>query len=314
MTEKMMKAVRYNEFGGPGVLKMEQVQRPEPKEDEVLVRICTAGVLPIDWKIRQGWMPMPIKFPVIPGSAFSGVIEKIGANITDFETGQKVFGRSTTGTYAEYTVVAADAIALKPESIGFDEAAAISGGATTAWQVLFHDGNVQAGDHVLIHGAAGGVGLFAVQLAKWKGAHVTATAGSANVDYVRSLGAETVIDYTTTRFEEVVRDMDFVLDAVGGEVLERSWSVIKQGGALISIAGQPSMERAQEQGVRLLKPSRAFAKKDLETIAKLMDEGKVKGFVSQLFSLQEAAQAHELSQGGHGRGRIVLRVADNQSC
>ncbi|WP_225986288.1 NADP-dependent oxidoreductase [Psychrobacillus glaciei] len=305
-----MEAVRYSEFGGPEVLKVERVKRPEPKEDEVLVRVHSSGVLPIDWKIRQGWMPMPVHFPVIPGSAFAGVIEKVGASVTEFKVGQEVFGRTSNGSYATYTTVSIDTIALKLESIGFNEAAAISGGATTAWQVLFNDGNVKAGDRVLIHGAAGGVGLFAIQFAKWMGAHVTATAGPTNLEYVRSIGADMVIDYTSTQFEKVVQDMDFVLDTVGGETLEKSWSVIRKGGVLISIAGQPSLERAQEKGVRLIKPSRAFAKKDLETIAQLMDEGKVKGFVGQKFSLHEAAQAHELSQRGHGRGRIILQIVE----
>jgi NADPH:quinone reductase-like Zn-dependent oxidoreductase len=306
----MIKVVRYHQFGGPEVLRLEHVQRPEPKEDEVLVRIYAAGVLPIDWKIRQGRVPMPVHFPVIPGSAFAGVIESVGKNVIEFAVGQEVFGRSANGSYAEYTIASKDAIALKPESISFDEAAAISGGATTAWQVLFHDCSLKAEDRVLIHGAAGGVGLFAVQFAKWKGAYVTATAGPNNVDYVRSLGADTIIDYTSTRFEEVVRDMDLVLDTVGGETLERSWSVIKQGGALISIAGRPSLERAQEKGIRLISPSKGTSKQDLEAIAKLMDEKKVVGFIGQRFPLQEAAQAHELSQSGHGRGRIVIQIAD----
>ena len=310
MSESMMEAVRYHEFGGPEVLKIEQVSRPEPKEDEVLVRVHVAGVLPFDWKVRQGLIPMPVRFPVIPGSAFAGVIEKVGANVTEFEVGQAVFGRSSNGSYATYTIATPDKIALKPASIGFDEAAAISGGATTAWQVLFNDGELKAGDRVLIHGAAGGVGQFAVQFAKWKGAYVAATAGPSNVDYVRSIGADTVIDYTSTRFEKVIHDMDLVLDTVGGESLEKSWSVIKQGGALVSIAGQPSLERAQEEGVRLIKPSQVLAQKDLENIARLMDEGKVKGSVGQGFPLHEAAQAHELSQRGHGRGRIVLRIVE----
>jgi len=306
-----MEAVRYSQFGGTEVLKVEIMERPEPKEEEVLVRIYASGVLPIDWKIRQGWIPMPVSFPVIPGSAFAGVIEKVGANVTEFIAGQEVFGRTSNGSYANYTTVSTDTIALKPKSIGFDEAAAISGGATTAWQALFNEGNVKAGDQILIHGAAGGVGLFAVQFAKWMGAHVTATAGPTNLEYVRSIGADAVIDYTSIQFEKVVHNMDFVLDTVGGETLEKSWSVIRQGGTLISIAGQPSIERAQEEGVKVIKPSRTFAKEDLETIAKLMNEGKVKGYVGQRFSLHEVAQAHELSQRGHGRGRIILRIVEN---
>jgi len=310
MRENMMEAVLYDQFGGSEVLKLRKVKRPKPKENEVLVRIYAAGVLPIDWKIRQGLIPMPVSFPVIPGSSFAGIIEEIGASVTEFEVGQEVFGRTSNGSYATYTTVTTGEITLKPKSIGFDEAAAITGGATTAWQVLFHDGNVKAGDQVLIHGAAGGVGLFAAQFAKWKGAYVTATAGPANLEYVRSIGADMVIDYTSTAFEKVVHDMDFVLDTIGGETLEKSWAVIKPGGALISIASQPSLERALKEDVRLIKPSRGFAKEVLEKIVCLMEEGKVKGYVGQRFSLHEAAQAHELSQRGHGRGRIILQMVD----
>ncbi|RKP46758.1 NADP-dependent oxidoreductase [Cohnella endophytica] len=307
MSENTMQAVRYHQFGGSEVLHLEEVPRPQPQAGEVLIRVCAAGVLPVDWKIRKGLFPMPVRFPNIPGTALAGVVEEIGPDVTRFRKGQAVFGRSTKGTYSEYTTAPEEALALKPDSISFDEAATISGGATTAWRTIVIDGGVKAGDRVLVHGAAGGVGLFATQFAIWKGARVIGTAGPANIDFVRSLGAETAIDYTSTPFEEVVDDVDLVLDTIGGETLDRSWSVIKRGGSLISIAGQPPLEKGQELGIKVMRSSLATSQ-DLTDIARLLDDGVVRTYIEKTYSLSEARQAHEWSEKGHGRGRIVLRV------
>ena len=241
-----MQAIRVHQYGGPEQLKLEQIPRPEPQADEVLVRVHAAGVLPIEWKIRQGLFESihPAAFPYTPGSAFAGVVEEVGAGATAFQKGQAVFGRSNKGAYAEYTPGSVETLALKPASLSFVEAATISGSATVAWVSLFDNGALQPGQRVLIHGAAGGVGSFAVQFARWKGARVIATASTANVDFVRALGAETVIDYTRTPFEHAVHDVDLVLDTIGGEVMQRSMSVVKRGGTLISLLQQPSQEWA----------------------------------------------------------------------
>jgi NADPH:quinone reductase-like Zn-dependent oxidoreductase len=312
MPKKMISVISVHQYGGPEVLKLEQILCPEPKDGEVLIRIHAAGVLPADWKIRQGLFKevRSIQFPYIPGSSFAGVVEDVGAGVASIWKGQQVFGRSTSGTYAEYTVASTDSLVLKPHSISFDEAATISGGAATAWQSIMHDGGLKAGERVLIHGAAGGVGLFAVQFAIWKGANVIGTASSINVDFVRSLGAETVIDYTSTSFEQVVQSVDLVLDTVGGETLERSWSVVKSGGTIVSLLEQPSLEKAKELGIRALKPSRLSTSEDLKTIAQLFEKGIVKTVIAKIFPLHEAGLAHEMSQRGHGRGRIVLHVSD----
>ncbi|WJH34468.1 NADP-dependent oxidoreductase [Paenibacillus sp. CC-CFT747] len=219
--KKMISVIQVYQYGGPEVMKLERIPCPEPKEGEVLIRILSAGVLPADWKLRQGLFKevRSIPFPYIPGTSLAGIVEEIGEGVTTFRKGEPVFGRSATGTYTEYTITSPKSLALKPYSISFDEAATISGGAATAWQALIHDGGLQAGERVLIHGAAGGVGLFAVQFAKWKGAHVIGTASAANVDFVRSLGADLVIDYSSTSFEQVVQDVDLVLDTVGGKRL-----------------------------------------------------------------------------------------------
>jgi NADPH:quinone reductase-like Zn-dependent oxidoreductase len=308
MSGKMMKAVRVHQFGGPEQLQLEQIPCPEPMEGEVLVHVHAAGILPIEWKIRQGLFKFPITFPYIPGSAFSGVIEEVGAGVTKFQKGQRVFGRSTKGTYAEYTTAPFESLALIPQSISFEEAAAISGGATTAWQALVNEVVLKAGDRVLIHGAAGGVGLFATQFAKWKEAYVIVTAGPTNLDFVRSLGADEVIDYTSTPFEQNVQNVDLVFDTVGGQTLERSWAVVKQGGTLITIAGLPSPDKAEEHGIKAIKPTKLASSEDLEAIVHLMDIGQVKAFIQTTFTLQQIQQAHELSQTGHGRGRIILKI------
>lgn len=312
-TRQMMQAIRVHQYGGPEQLKLEQIPCPEPQPGEVLVRVHATGVLPVEWKIRQGFFHafQPATFPYIPGSAFAGVVAEVGAGVTAFEIGQAVFGRSNKGTYAEYTTASVETLALKPASLSFDEAATISGGATTAWEALFDRGGLQAGQRVLILGAAGGVGSFAVQLARWKGAQVIGTTGAANVDFVRSLGAETVVDYTSTLVEQVVHDVDLVVDTVGGQTLESAWPAIKRQGTLVSTAGLPSREKARELGIRALFFSGGRPSSErLQTIAQLIDEGQVKVTLARIFPLREASLAHELSQRGHGRGRIVLHIAD----
>lgn len=310
MTRKSIQAIRFHQFGGPEQLRFETVQCPEPLEGEVLIRVHAAGVLPIDWKIRQGLMKFPLTLPVIPGTSFAGIIEQVGPGVTAFQQGQAVFGRSTKGTYTEYTTAAVGGVAHLPPSVSFAEAATITGGAATAWQALVNEANIKSGDKVLVHGAAGGVGQYAVQLAKWKGAFVIGTAGPANVDFVGSLGADQVIDYTRASFENVAADMDVVLDTIGGETLEKSWSIVKQGGILISLVAQLSQDKATASGIKALKPTALASSKDLEHIVQLMAEGKIKAVIAKAFSLQDAGQAQVLSQLGHGRGRIVLHIAD----
>lgn len=313
MSKQMIQAIRVHQYGGPEQLNLEQIPYPEAQSGEVLVRVCATGVLPVEWKIRQGFFHafQPATFPYIPGSAFAGVIEEVGPLVTTWKVGQAVFGRSNKGTYAEYTTVSEATLALKPASLSFDEAATISGGATTAWEALFDRGGLQAGQRVLILGAAGGVGSFAVQFARWKSAQVIGTTGTANVDFVRSLGTETVIDYTSTPVDQVVHNVDLVVDTVGGQTLESAWPVLKRGGTLVSIAGQPSQEKAHELGIRALFFSGGRTSGELlQTIAQLIDEGSVKTTLARIFPLREASFAHKLSQSGHGRGRIVLHIAD----
>lgn len=326
----MMQVIHVHEYGEPEQLRIEQRPRPEPKEGEVLIRVHATGVLPIECKVRQGLMAkvMPRTFPYIPGSAFAGVIEEVGSGVTAFHKGQAICGRSVNGTYAEYTTTLAEVpklqpnatgfrqsnlislLAPKPEMLSFEEAATLSGGATTAWNALFEDGDVRAEQRVFIHGGSGGVGLFAVQFARWKGAEVIATTSTANVDFVRSLGAEQVIDYTTTSFDKIAQNIDFVLDTIGGETLQRSMHIVKRGGTLVSVIEPPSPELAQELGIRAVKNAVIPTSENLQKIIQVLEEGHAKPVIQEVFSLYEAPQAHALCQTGHGRGRIVLHIAD----
>lgn len=311
MATQTINAIQVHDYGDADQLKLEQIPVPDAQQGEVLVRVHAAGVNPVDWKIRAGWMKAfrPSTFPYVPGADLAGVVAKVGPGVTTFEPGQEVFGRSSQGSYAEYALAPANTLAVKPASLSFDEAATIPVGATTAWQGLFDYGNLQPGQRVLILGGAGGVGNFAVQFARWKGAHVISTASTRNADFVRSLGAEQVIDYTQTQVADAVHDVDLVLDTVGGEALSGVLPTLKRGGTLVSIAGQPDEAKAKERDVRIARFSAQVSTELLNTFAKLIDEGHVKVFVGPVFSLNEAGKAQELSQSGHGRGRIVLHIA-----
>ncbi len=314
LATQTMWAVRVYSYGGPEQLKLERVERPRPQAGEVLLRVHAAGVNPLDWKIRQGLMKefMPMTFPYIPGIEVSGVVEEVGPGVTAFEIGQAVYGQSAKGAYAEYLTISVETLALKPETLSFAEAATVPVGATTAWRALFEHGGLTSGQRVLIQGAAGGVGLFAVQLAKWKGAQVIGTASTANLAFVRGLGADTVVDYTKIPPQGMPQNVDLVLDGVGGKALLSALTALRRGGTLISTASPPPQEEAQARGVRAImihsQPSSAL----LQMVARLIDEGHLKVTTGRIFPLSEAQQAHEHGQGGHGRGRIVLQIADER--
>ena len=232
-TEKAtMKAVRIHSFGGPDVLRLEEVPKPEPKSDQLLVRVYAAGVNPVDWKIREGRLGK-IPLPAIVGSDFSGEVEALGAETKDFHVGEAVFGvvGEGSGSYAEYAVAPTSQVTEKPPGLSHFEAAAMPIASLTAWQALFDTADLKFGQKVLIHAAAGGVGHFAVQFAKWKEAYVIGTASAQHAEFVRQLGADEVIDYRRMRFDEVVQDVDVVFDTIGGDTQERSWKVLKQAGS-----------------------------------------------------------------------------------
>ena len=309
-----MKAVRVHEYGGPEVLKYENAPRPRPVAGEVLVRIHAAGVNPVDWKVRAGQLKHVIAYPMpmIPGWDVSGVVEATGPNVTRLKKGDEVYGQPDVvrnGTYAEFTVVPESELALKPTSIDHVHAASVPIAALTAWQGLFDVGGLRTGQKVLIHGAAGGIGSFAVQLARWKGAHVIGTASGSNQEFLRNLGAELAIDYENARFDDHVCNVDLVLDTIGGDTLKRSWKVLKKGGILVSTVEMPAAQEAEAHGVRAAMVSMKVDPDQLAEIAKLVDAGMLRPIVEAVFPLEEARHAQELSQTGHARGKIVLKVA-----
>jgi NADPH:quinone reductase-like Zn-dependent oxidoreductase len=305
-----MRAIRVHAFGGPDQLKLEIVPRPEPREGLVLLRILSAAVNPTDWKHRMGASQAydPVIFPWTPGIDAAGVIAAVGPGVTKLSIGQAVYGRPMA-SYAEYAAAAEGALSPKPANLDFDQAAAVPVGALTAWMSLFDVARLEPGQRVLIQGAAGGVGLFAVQLARWKGAHVIGTSSAANVDFVRSLGADQSLDYNAAPVENDVRDVDVVFDTVGGEVTARSLASLRKGGTLVTVAGPVPEERAAELGVRAVRGGRA-AQEVLPRITELIEAGQLKPAVGRVFPLAEAAQAQAESQSGHGRGRIILKVAE----
>jgi NADPH:quinone reductase-like Zn-dependent oxidoreductase len=311
----MMKAIVIHEFGGPEVLKYEDAPRPEPKEDEVLIKVMAAGVNPVDASIRAGHMRRFTgeKLPLIPGMDVAGVVEKTGAKITKFKTDDAVYAYLSfqeQGGYAEFAIAKENETALKPKESTYEGAAAVPLAATTAWQALVDTAKIDKGQTILIHGASGGVGHFAVQIAKARGAKVIAVASTPNQGLLKELGADQAIDYTTTKFEEVVKDVDVVLDAVRGDTLARSYSVVKKGGIIVSITGQPDAAECEKRGIRGASLMAHPDAKVLEDLAKLIDDKKLKPVVSRVFPLAEATVAHEQIATRHTRGKIVLKVAD----
>ena len=313
-----MKAIRIHRYGGPEVLKYEDAPRPKPQAGEVLIRVHAAGVNPIDWKVREGHMKdfWPHKFPLILGWDVSGTVEEVGpspAAAGRFKIGNQVYSLpdpTRNGAYADYIVVRESELALKPNSLHHIRAAAVPLAALTAWQSLFDTAQLQPGQRVLIHAGSGGVGHFAVQLAKWKGAYVFATASTKNQDLLRELGVDEPIDYTQQRFEDIARKIDIVLDTLGDETQERSWSVLKKGGNLISLVQPPSEEKAKEFGVRAAFVAGHPSGAQLAEIAKIIDSGELKPVIDRILPLSEVRRAHELSQSGHTHGKIVLRVSN----
>ncbi|MDE0341750.1 MAG: NADP-dependent oxidoreductase [Deltaproteobacteria bacterium] len=310
-----MKAVRIHEFGGLDSLKVEEAPRPEPGAGEVLVRIHAAGINPVDWKTCAGEGVAPRlddPFPFIPGWDVSGVVEALGAEVAEFRVGDAVCGMVRWhwggGGYAEYVAAPGADLVARPDTMDDAQAAGLPLAALTAWQALFDMADLQAGQTVLIHAAAGGVGHIAAQLAEWKGAHVVGTASARNEAFLRELGVDDVIDYNTTRFEEAVSDVDVVLDGVGGEVQDRSWTVIRRGGVLASIRGRPSAEEATTRGVRAQHVSVRADAAQLQAIAALAAEGRLRVHVDEAFALDEVRKAHEVSKTGHARGKLVLRT------
>jgi NADPH:quinone reductase-like Zn-dependent oxidoreductase len=307
-----MKAVRMHDYGSIDSLVYEDVAQPVPAADDLLIKVRAAGVNPVDWKIVEGfgkgWLGHGL--PHILGCDFAGVVEAMGSAVTRFKAGDAVYGYTSMareGTYAEYVIAKESEIAAKPEALDFAEAAALPVATLTASQALFGLAGLAAGQKVLIHGAAGGVGSMAVQLAKAQGAYVIGTASARNAEFVKDLGADEVVDYTTTKFEEVVKDLDVVFDLIGGDTQQRSYAVLKKGGFLVAASQPPDETTAKSYGIRAAMVGTQPSGAKLEEVNALVEAGKIKTFVEKLFPLSEAQAALELSKQGRTRGKIILR-------
>jgi NADPH:quinone reductase-like Zn-dependent oxidoreductase len=310
-----MKAIVIHEYGGPEVLKYEDVPQPKPKQDELLIRVIAAGVNPVDGMIRAGMLDKEghRAFPIVLGGDISGVVEKVGSKITKFKSADPVFAYvslDNSGGYAQYALVTEREAAPKPKSLTYVEAAAVPIVALTAWQALIDTAKLKAGQTVLIHGGSGGVGSFAIQIAKARGAKVMATASTANQDLLKQLGADVAIDYTKQNFENIAKDVDVVLDSIGKDTLARSYGVVKKGGIIVSLVARPDPAELEKHGIRGEALSVDPNSDELGEIGKLIDERKINVIVSQTFPLSEARKAQEQVATGHTRGKIVLKVAD----
>lgn len=308
-----MKAVYIENYGGTEQLKYGFLPKPDIGPSDVLIEAYAASVNPVDWKIREGYLAeyLPYKFPLILGWDVAGVVVSVGDQVSRFRVGDEVFSRPATernGTYAEYVAVDEHLVAPKPRNISFEEAASVPLAGLTAWEALHEIAHVSPGQKVLIHGGAGGVGIYAIQLAKVFGAFVATTASGKNVEFVQSYGADEVIDYTEESFETMLAGYDVVFDTIGGDVQEKSFKVLSKGGILVSIVSPPDSNKAEQHGIRT---GYFFLQPDGEKLARLgelIEAGEVRPVVGAVFPLEETAKAHALSETHHAQGKIVLSI------
>ncbi len=316
-----MKAVRIHEYGGPNVLSYEDAPLPEPGANDVLVAVHSAAVNPVDWKVREGYLRERIDYPLpfIPGWDVSGVVVRVGAAVTRLRVDDEVYGRpdlGRDGCYAEYVAIREQELAPKPRTLNHLQAAAVPLAGLTAWQALFEAPEPYTGaklgpeQRILIHGAAGGVGSLAVQLARWRGAYVIGTGSAHSADFLMELGVHEFVNYEVQRFEQVVRDVDVVFDTIGGRTQELSWQTLRPGGTLVSIIQPPSPEVAREHDARAAYVFVQPNADQLLRLRELIEKRALRPVVSEVLPLSEAATAHEHIQTGHTHGKIVLSVCD----
>jgi NADPH:quinone reductase-like Zn-dependent oxidoreductase len=310
-----MHAIRSRTRGGPETLRYEEAPKPRLRDGDALVKVHAAAITPTELTWNSTWTDDRgnDRRPIVPSFEVSGTVEQVASDGTDLKRGDPVYGLLNfwrDGAAAEYVAVRATDLAPKPKSLDHVQAAAVPLSGLTAWQALFDQAHLAGGDRVLIHGAAGGVGSFAVQFAHWRGAEVIATASKRQDAFLRDLGADKVLDYSSVRFEEAVRDVDAVLDTVGGETLDRSWGVLRPDGILVTIAGDAPEDVAAKYGVRaasiLVQPNR----EQLVQIGRLIDAGTIRPIVAAAFPLPHAREAFTQGLAGHNRGKLVLRVVD----
>ena len=309
----LMKAVQINGFGDRSVLELNDIEIPTPLANEVLIKVKSASVNPVDWKIREGYLQAMLNhsLPLTLGWDVSGEVVAAGDQVTHLKVGDAVYSRpdiAKNGSYAQYMTAVADEVALKPSALSWQEAAGVPLAALTAWQSLYEHTNIQAGERVLIHAGSGAVGQFAIQLAKLRGAYVYTTTSSKNTQLVLGLGADQAIDYHQEDFSEL-KDIDVVFDTVGGETQANSWKTLKQGGRLVSITDNPDAAIAAEHEVSaffcFVQPSR----EQLDQLSLLANDGKLTVNIDSEFALADIAKAHERSESGRAQGKIIINVS-----
>jgi len=312
-----MKAAQINGYGGAAVLEtVADAAQPQAAAGQVLVEVNAASANPFDWKVREGYMKefIPLKFPAILGGDVAGTVAEIGEDVTGFTVGQAVYGMagaaSGQGSFAEFTPVSAEQLISKPVSVDFVTAAALPLAAVSAYQALVDHIGLKPGQKILIHGGAGGIGSLAIQIAKHLGAYVATTASAAETDFVKSLGADEVIDYQTQDFSALLKDYDAVFDTVGGETNTKSYPILKDGGALVSMVQPIDETLAKQYGVQYTQQSSKPTVERLTKIAELVDTGKLKANVDKVFPIDQAAEALEYLKTGHPRGKVVLQVKE----
>lgn len=309
-----MKAIVIDQYGGAEELVERDLPKPDVKENQVLIEMHATSINPIDWKLREGYLKdgIPLEFPIILGWDAAGVVSEVGSKVSNFKVGDEVFARPVmeNGTYAEYVAVDEDLVALKPKNIDFKTAASVPLAGLTAWQCLVDHGKIKSGDKVFVQAGSGGVGLFAIQIAKSFGAYVISTASEKNEGLLKELGVDEFINYKTTDFAEVVQDADIALDTMGGDILDKSFDIVKKGGHLVTTAGQPDEKKAKEKGIvaesMWLQPNG----EQLTELGELMEKGKVKSHIGHTFPLTQDGlrEAHELSATHHAKGKIVIEI------
>ncbi len=322
-----MKAAQFTKYGGPEVIEIQDIPAPTPEKNQVLIQVYAATINPFDYKVRRGDMKtmMSLQLPLTLGGNLSGVITALGTEVTNFAIGDEVFGQSYafgggSGAIAEYAVSNAENIAIKPKKVNHIQAGALPLVGVSALQALEQHIGLQKGptsakasagkQKILIHGGAGGIGSIAIQLAKHLGAYVATTVGSDDIDFVKKLGADEVIDYKKEKFEEKLSGFDAVFDTVGGETTDKSFKVLKRGGVLVSMLGAPKEALAKQYGVTAIGQNTQTNAKNLSRLAALVDQGVIKSVVDKVFPLEQTRQAFEYAETGHPRGKVVISIKE----
>ncbi len=311
-----MKAVQINRYGGADVLQInENAPTPSPVKGQVLVEVYTASINPFDWKVRAGYLKdmMPLQFPATLGGDFAGKVIELGEDTSDFQKGDEVYGSANvfgggSGAFAQFAAANIANTSLKPKSVSFEEAAALPLVGASTIQALEEHIKLQSGKKILIHGGAGGIGHVAIQLAKTLGAYVATTVGLDDKEFAKDLGADEVIDYKNQAFEDLLKDYDAVFDTVGGETTDRSFQVLKKGGVIVSMLGQPNLELAKEHNVNAIGQGTNIDTKHLSRLAELVDGGKIKVRVNKVFTLEQVKEAFDHQEKESPRGKVVLKV------